>query len=143
MKKCIACNKGLVICHKCRGGTAELPCTECESRGYGLDVEGNFEDCDRCNGDGYLGADECDECFGTRKLDCSICHGQGELEDDDCYACASSQQVKCVECNGNGEVTCEECEGECSYCDTCNGIGRDTCGTCAGDGLIECNCCNN
>lgn len=54
--------EGMVPCSECHGGTAEIMCPDCDGRGYGLDVEGNYEDCDRCCGDGYLSPDECENC---------------------------------------------------------------------------------
>ncbi|WP_146258860.1 hypothetical protein [Pseudomonas syringae] len=64
--------EGMVPCGICRGGSAEIICPDCDGRGYGADVEGNYEDCDRCYGDGYLPPDECENCL------------DGFVEQDDC-----------------------------------------------------------
>lgn len=49
-------------CKICKGGTAEILCPDCDGHRYEFDVEGNTEDCERCDGDGFLSADECPFC---------------------------------------------------------------------------------
>lgn len=59
MISCEACqHRGVVTCKKCRGGTHEILCPDCDGRGYSYDVDFNVEDCCRCLGDGYLSPDE-------------------------------------------------------------------------------------
>jgi DnaJ-class molecular chaperone len=61
--------QGMKPCSICHGGTSEISCPDCDGLGYGLDVEGNYEDCDRCFGQGDLPPDECDECLDGFTVD--------------------------------------------------------------------------
>jgi len=68
---------------------------------------------------------ECNDCFGSGRVDCGECDGEGEIE---CYVC-----------DGSGEL--EGVEGP-EDCDGCNGSGNDYCGYCDSEGEIECDECD-
>jgi len=68
---------------------------------------------------------ECNDCFGSGRVDCGECNGEGEIE---CYVC-----------DGSGEL--EGVEGP-EDCDGCNGSGNDYCGYCDSEGEIECDECD-
>jgi len=68
---------------------------------------------------------ECNDCFGSGRVDCGECDGEGEIE---CYVC-----------DGSGEL--EGMEGP-EDCDDCNGSGNDYCGYCDSEGEIECDECD-
>ena len=69
--------------------------------------------------------ENCDDCFGSGRVDCGECDGEGEIE---CYVC-----------DGSGEL--EGLEGP-EDCDGCNGSGNDYCGYCDSEGEIECDECD-
>lgn len=94
-------------CDEC-GGDGYIDCGECNGRGKVEcnNCEGNGEiTCPDCDGDGRQMGDgeweDCESCDGEGETECEYCDGEGETE---CEYCSGNQQVQCEYCDGNGEV---------------------------------------
>lgn len=96
----------------------------------------HLEDCENCNGRGYMG---CEECYGSGNVECRDCNARGMIE---CNCCDGEGRDElgddCDCCDGSGEYECDRCDGtgneECSWC---GGEGRFECSDCEGSGETE------
>ncbi len=101
---------------------------------FSVDLENmHIDDCETCNGSGYLRCDtcdsnghvDCDECGANGKIECEECDGFGEIDDETCDNCNGKGELNCNNCNGDGTVQCDECSGNGDVtCDECGGSGE-------------------
>lgn len=86
MEDCYECDSsGNISCDECEDGRVECP--ECEGSGELEGEEGN-EECDQCNGEGYV---DCDWCYGEGEQQCGDCDGEGELASEDEYVTMNTE----------------------------------------------------
>lgn len=100
-------NKYTYTCDEC-GGDGYTDCSECSGRGKiecnNCEGKGELE-CPECDGDGRQMGDgeweDCEACDGEGDTTCEYCDGEGETT---CEYCNGDQQVQCEYCDGNGEI---------------------------------------
>lgn len=102
----------LLLVSSCKKNNTSIPLVD------SVEVEEQYEeDCDKCNGKGFV------------FVDCDYCGGSGEL----LFTTSGTKPKKCYKCQGTGLVKCEKCDGT-SRCSKCNGTGTSTCSSCHGSG---------
>lgn len=72
------------------------------------DLEGNYEDCSVCGGDGQM---DCEECLGQGSEICFDCEGTGTDDGEECRSCDGSGNIVCDACYGDETIQCTKCEG--------------------------------
>lgn len=124
---CPHCEDGYTTCLVCQGGRGMLTCPECDGDGswYDPDAE-KLRECNRCEGEGIVDAQDCGHCGGQGSVLCVPCHGTGRLSEDDCITCGGSEEIICRRCSGSGEGR-DDNEGACARCE---GSGKRSCPAC-------------
>jgi hypothetical protein len=129
----------------------ESPNTDCDSLCAEPECDKGYVECEYCEGSGEINicgeVESCDDCNGTGKLELLSCTDPVEDDKHDTNKEAASnneepKSEKCPECDGNGYYDCGDCDGsgedyeehECIFCD---GEGTMECEICDGSGLAE------
>lgn len=89
---------------------------DCEDCSYGR------QNCENCNGNGYV---PCDNCDGEGVLECDTCGGGGEVDGERCEDCGGEGVIDCPVCDNESTISCSQCDGSGDIpCETCDETGE-------------------